>query len=44
MNESKGILFDEALVKERKGCFYMVDDDPKDGPRLFLTTLEVLCA
>ena len=35
MDESKGILFDETLVKELKSCFYMTDEDPKDGPRLF---------
>lgn len=35
MNENKGIMFDEALVAELKEQFYMPDDDPKYGERLF---------
>lgn len=35
MNENKGIMFDEAMVKELKEQFYMPDEDPKTGKRLF---------
>ena len=35
MDESKGILFDDALVAELKDSFYMTDVDPKTGERLF---------
>lgn len=35
MNESKGIMFDDAMIKELKAQFYMPDVDPMDGKRLF---------
>ena len=35
MDESKGIMFDEALVEELKDQFYMTDADPDEGSRLF---------
>ena len=35
MDESKGILFDDALVAELKDCFYMPESDPEYGERLF---------
>ena len=31
----KGILFDEALIKELKEKFYLVEGDPEYGERLF---------
>ncbi len=35
MNETKGIMFEDAYVKELKDQFYMADEDPEDGVRLF---------
>jgi len=35
MNESNGILFDKSLVAELKEQFYMPNDDPNYGDRLF---------
>ncbi|WP_317856024.1 aminotransferase class V-fold PLP-dependent enzyme [Chakrabartyella piscis] len=35
MNETKGILFDSVLVQELKNQFFMPNEDPRDGERLF---------
>lgn len=35
MKEEKGIMFDNEFVAELKSQFYMPDEDPKSGSRLF---------